>query len=172
MAAVYGIIKNHNGCISVDSEPGRGTTFKVYLPATEASVPAAPKPESTVPTGTETILVIDDEEIVLELTEKTLERLGYRVLCARNGEEAVKLAQNFDGDIHLALLDMGMPVMGGAEAYPLLMEARPQLKVLICSGYELDKSSQGLLDAGADGFIQKPFRVYALAQMLRDVLDG
>jgi len=171
LAAVYGIIKNHGGRITVYSEPGQGATFKIYLPATPAEIPAWPKPESGIPTGTETLLVIDDEAIVLDATRKMLERLGYQVLCARNGEEALELARSFEGDIHLALLDMGMPVMGGAEAWPRLKEIRPGLKVIVCSGYELDASSQALLDAGASAFLQKPFRVTELAQALRRALE-
>ncbi len=172
LAAIYGIIRNHEGHISVHSEVGRGTTFKIYLPATEAEIPAPPKPTREIPTGTETVLVVDDEEMVLEVTRRMLERLGYRVLCAHNGKEAVETARSFDGDIHLALLDMGMPVMGGEEAYPMLMEALPELKVILYSGYEPDSASLALLDAGAKAFLHKPFRVEVLAQAIRKVLDG
>ncbi len=125
----------------------------------------------SVPTGTETILVVDDQQMVLDIAQKILVRLGYQVLLARDGREAVEIARNYDGEIHLALLDLTMPRMGGSEAYPLLMRARPQLKVLVCSGYELDSASQALLDAGASAFVQKPFRLRTLASQIRESLD-
>jgi two-component system, cell cycle sensor histidine kinase and response regulator CckA len=99
-----------------------------------------------------------------------LPRLGYGTLVARNGREAVELARTHAGPILLALLDMGMPVMGGAEAFGLLREVRPGLKVIISSGYELDGAAQQLLDRGADGFLQKPFRMNELAALLREAL--
>ena len=170
LAAAYGIVKNHGGHLVVSSEFGQGSTFTVYLPVSEKQ-PRLPKkqaPRSAV--GEETILVIDDEPVVLEVTRDILERLGYRILCAHDGQEAVEIAQSYEGDIHVAVLDMGMPVMGGAQAYPLLMKARPNLKVLISSGYELDPAAQTLLDAGASAFIQKPFRAHVLATTVRKAL--
>ncbi len=172
LAAVYGIVKNHGGYISVYSEPARGAAFKVYLPVTDESPVKRRKSVSNVPTGTGTVLVVDDEPSVIDVTKRMLERLGYRTLTASNGHEAVELAKNFDGDIHLAILDMGMPVMGGAEAFPLLMAARPNLKVVVCSGYELDRAAQALLDAGASAFVQKPFRRADLAPVVRAAIDG
>jgi len=170
LAAAYGIVKNHGGHLVVSSELGQGSTFTVYLPVSEKQ-PRLPKmqtPRSAV--GEETILVIDDEPVVLEVTREILERLGYRILCAHDGQEAVEIAQSYEEDIHVAVLDMGMPVMGGAQAYPLLMKARPNLKVLISSGYELDPAAQALLDAGASAFIQKPFRAHVLATTVRKAL--
>jgi CheY-like chemotaxis protein len=102
---------------------------------------------------------------------KLLTRFGYSVLTATNGQEAIEVARTFDGEIHLVLLDMGMPVMGGAEAYPLLRHARPEIKVIIYSGYELDATAQALLDAGASAFIQKPFQMTALGAEIRRALQ-
>ena len=174
LAAVYGIVKNHQGHISVYSQEGVGTSFKIYLPAADVALPAA-RPQQlreTLCAGTETVLLIDDEEIVQCVTAQILEELGYRVILARNGLEAVEIAKTFDGDIHLALLDMGMPIMGGAQTFPLLIQARPKLKVVICSGYELDPAAQDLLDAGASAFIQKPFRAQTLANALREAIES
>jgi len=170
LAAVYGIVQNHGGEIIPYSEAGLGSTFKVYLPATVESVRKVPEGKAENLAGTETVLIIDDEKAVVDVTKRILERLGYSVLISRNGREAVEIAQEYAGEIHLALLDMGMPVMGGQEAFPLLLESRPNLKVIICSGYELEPSSQALLDAGAHSFLQKPFQVRTLGQQIRHAL--
>jgi CheY-like chemotaxis protein len=172
LAAAYGIVKNHGGYIGVESTPGRGTVFSLCLPATaRTAAPAAPI-RRAFPTGDETILLVDDDEAVVDVTRAILERLSYRVLVARHGVEAVEIARAYDGPIHLALLDMGMPLAGGAEAFPFLREARPDMRVLISSGYEMNDVVEGLLAAGADAFLQKPYRISGLARGLRQVLDG
>ncbi len=168
LAAVDGIISNHGGVISVHTELGLGTTFKAYLPKTDQEPAQQRRSVAKVPDGTETVLIIDDEPMVRNVAKRMLERLGYKTLTANNGHEGVELARSFAGDIHLAILDMGMPVMGGAQAFPLLKEARPDLKVLICSGYELDRAAQELLDAGASAFVQKPFRMADLGPAVRE----
>jgi len=171
LAAAYGIVKNHRGYIGVESLLGRGTTFSIYLPAVSA-VPRPPAPvHDPFPTGDETLLLVDDDEAVIDVTKSILERLRYRVLVARHGIEAVEMARTFDGPIDLALLDMGMPFAGGAEAFPFLKAARPEMRILISSGYEMNEVVQGLLAAGADAFLQKPYRVTALARGIRRVLD-
>lgn len=173
LAAVYGIVKNHGGYISARSEIGKGTAFEIYLPAVESEM--LPEPKSTgsfAHQGNETILIIDDEKMILKVTREILEGFGYRILQAENGQDGVDLAQSFDGEIHLAILDMGMPVMDGAEAFPLLKEARPKMKVLLCSGYDLDSAAQSLIEAGADAFIKKPFRAEQIAREIRNALDN
>jgi CheY-like chemotaxis protein len=175
LAAVYGIVKNHGGHILARSEEGNGTTFIVYLPTVKtrevkrALAVAEDLPD--IPRGSETILLIDDEEIVLGVTRRSLELLGYRVLTASHGQEAIDLALNHDGPIHLAIMDMSMPILSGPETYPLLIELRPAIKVIIASGYELDDAAQALLDHGALAFLQKPFRLECLGREVRKALD-
>jgi CheY-like chemotaxis protein len=175
LAAAYGIVRNHGGHMLVYSKQGTGSTFEVYLPAKVdqyRSIVSSPAPVATRDiTGTETILIIEDDELVRKMMDKLLDHFGYSVLIATNGQEAIEIAQAFDGEIHLALLDMGMPVMDGAETYPLLKQARPDIKVIIYSGYELDATAQALLDAGANAFIQKPFQMNALGAEIRRVLQ-
>jgi DNA-binding NtrC family response regulator len=119
----------------------------------------------------QTILVVEDEEMVLGLLDEMLKIWGYQPLLAGNGEEAVNIAKTYTGEIHLALLDMGMPIMSGAAAYPLLKQARPDMKIILCSGYELDETAQSVLAAGASAFIQKPFEMDALAAEIRRTLS-
>lgn len=171
LAAVYGILKNHDGHITVQSQLGKGSTFTIYIPATEAQIPASVQALPEIPTGDETVLIIDDEEIVQSVTQQILEYLGYSVMIAQNGKEALDILNKQDKRIDLALLDMGMPVMAGAEAFPLMLKIDPRLKVIICSGYELDAASQKLLDKGARAFVQKPFRMAVLGNEIRRVLD-
>ena len=174
MAAVYGIIKSHDGAITVDSEPGKGTVVHIYLPAVEAKeeAKAVKQLKTEIAMGEGTVLIIEDEEPLLDLFRQILERLGYRVLMATTGKQAVELARTFDGQIELALLDIKLPDMDGGRVYPLIMEARPDLKVIVCSGYSIDGPAQAILDAGAEGFIQKPFSIAPFAEKLKEVLEG
>ena len=176
MAAVYGIIKSHDGAITVDSELGKGTVVRIYLPAIsveskEQEAKAVREPEVEIAMGEGTILVIEDEKQLVDLFRQILERLGYRVLVAETGKEAVELAKTFDGQIDLALLDIKLPDMDGGRVYPLIMEARPDLKVIVCSGYSIHGPAQKILDAGAEGFIQKPFSIAPFAEKLKEVLE-
>lgn len=177
LAAAYGIVTNHLGHIAVESEPGRGTTVTIYLPASTTSAGTAlagtaPVPRLPYPTGDETILLVDDDDAVVSVTRAILERLHYRVLVARNGIEALDLAQGHPGPIDLALLDLGLPMAGGAEVLPGLMAARPGLRVVIATGYECTDTVEQLLRSGAHAFLQKPYRVGGLAATVRRVLDG
>ena len=175
MAAVYGIVKNHDGWISVDSQLGKGTIVRIYLPAISVGIKEqepeeVKEPERELAMGEGTILVIEDDEVLLEMNREILERLGYRVLEAKTGREGVEIAKTFDGQIDLALLDIKLPDMSGTQVYPLIMDARPDLKVVVCSGYSIDGPARKILDAGAEGFIQKPFLIAALAEKLKEVL--
>ena len=174
MAAAFGIVKNHNGWISVDSELGKGTIVKIYLPAVEAPVKkdAKPKPKTEWIKGEGTILVIDDEDPVINVSRAMLERMGYRVLEAKTGQEAIDVVKNFDGEIELAMLDILLPGIGGESIYPLLMKARPNLKVIVFTGYSIKGPAQNILNAGAEGFIQKPFSMSELSEKLKKILGG
>ena len=173
MAAVYGIIRNHDGWITVDSELNKGTIIHIYLPGIEAEEiekETILESAAEMPKGEGAILIIEDEEMVMSVIRAILERLGYRMLEAKTGREAVEIAETFDGDIDLALLDIKLPDIQGDKVYPLIMKARPNLKVLVCSGYSID-TARDILDAGAQDFIQKPFNVKELSQKLRRILE-
>ena len=176
MPAVYGIVKNHDGWIYVDSELGKGTTVRIYLPAISAGsregAKAVTQPEVELGIGEGTILVIEDEEVVIEVTQTMLERLGYRVMVARTGKAAVHIAETFDGQIDLALLDIKLPDMEGGKVYPLIMKARPDLKVIVFSGFAIEGPAREILDAGAQDFIQKPFSLATLSEKVKEVLEG
>jgi len=172
MAAVYGIVKNHDGWISVDSESGSGTVVSIYLPSIEVGEKRDEKPQDASVKGTGTILIIEDEDMVIEAIQGMLERLGYRVMTAKTGEDAVHIIQSFDGDIDLALLDIKLPDMEGGKLYPLIMKSRPTLKVIVCSGYAIDGPAQEILNFGAQGFLQKPFSISSLSEKVKEVLEG
>jgi len=172
MAASYGIVRHHDGWISIDSELDKGTTVRIYLPAFEAQVKEAVKPKTDLPKGARTVLIIEDEEMIMRVNRALLERLGYHVLGAKTGREAINIAKTFDGDIDLAILDIVLPDMGGKAIYPHIMEARPNLKVIACSGYPFDGPAREILNAGAQGFIEKPFLLTTLSEKLKKVLEG
>lgn len=172
MASAYGIVKNHDGYIYIDSEPGKGTAVRIFLPSVEIVETKAKISKSEVTLGTGTILVIEDEEMLLDMIRAMLENLGYRVLCAKTGKEAISIATSFDGDIDLALLDINLPDMGGNRIYPFIKEARPKMKVIVCSGYSLDSPAQEILNAGAQDFIQKPFDFKEISIKIKSVLEG
>jgi PAS domain S-box-containing protein len=172
LATVFDIARQTGGAISVYSEPGLGATFRVYLPAVAATRPvAAAAPAAGAPSGTETILLAEDETAVRLLVEKILARRGYRVLPAANPAEALQIASAERGSIDLLVSDVVMPLMSGADLYMKLREARPELRVLFMSGFADDAIARhGVLASGAP-FIQKPFTGPALAQKVRESID-
>jgi len=171
LAMVYGIVKNHGGSIFAQSEKGKGSTFTLYLPASDKSVPPEEKPVPKAVRGHETILLIDDEEVVLTVTQQLLENLGYRVIPARNGQEALDRYREKRSEISLVILDMIMPDMKGSEIFEHLKKIDPAVKVLLSSGYSIDGWAGQLLEQGCKAFIQKPFSVSELSQKVREVLD-
>ena len=171
LASVYGIVKNHGGFINVYSEKGEGTTFNIYLPASEKGVVEEKKAAREVVEGEGTILLVDDEEMITEVGELLLEKLGYRVLIAKSGQEAIDVyGMNMD-DIGLVILDMIMPGMGGGETYDRLKEINSDIKVLLSSGYSINGQAREILDRGCNGFIQKPFSMNEISQIIKEHLD-
>ncbi|UCG07909.1 MAG: response regulator [Desulfobacterales bacterium] len=172
LASAYGIIKNHNGIIRVYSEEGHGATFSIYLPAAEARDTEVAEVKSDLVKGSETILLVDDEEGPIMVEELMLKELGYKVLPARSGKEAIELYEANRDTLGLVALDMIMPEMSGRETYERLKEIDPDVKVLLVSGYSLNKQIEELIAMGCNGFIQKPFDILQLSQKLREVLDA
>jgi two-component system cell cycle sensor histidine kinase/response regulator CckA len=171
LASVYGIIRNHGGIITVYSEKGKGTTFTIYLPASEKEVIEDKDLAEEVLTGTETVLLVDDEDMVIDVGEQVLKELGYKVLSARSGKEAIELYEANKDKIDIVILDMIMPEMGGGETYDGMKEINPDTKVLLSSGYSIDGQATEILERGCDGFIQKPFDVKQLSKNIRKILD-
>src|SRR6266566_7734702 len=178
LATVYGIVKQSEGYITAYSEPGHGTTFKIYLPraaapgAASPTPPAPPAPQGKATArGSETILVVEDEEAVRSLSRRALEASGYTVLAAADGPDAVRLLERYGGPIHLVLTDVIMPGMNGRELVQRLVQRRPGLRVLYMSGYPGDAIvHRGALEPGT-AFLQKPFMPEDLARKVREVLD-
>jgi len=171
LASSYGIIKNHGGFINVYSEKGHGTTFNIYLPASEKEVSEEKKPSGETVRGTETVLFVDDEDIIIEVAEELFKELGYKVLIARGGKEAVEIYEKNKDRIDMLVLDMIMPDMSGSVTYDRLKEIDPDIKVLLSSGYSINGQATEIMDRGCNGFIQKPFKLKELSQKLREVLD-
>ncbi len=172
LAMVYGIVKNHGGFLSVESVPNEGTEFRLLLPASarEARPAAEPAREEPAARGTETILFVDDEESLQSLADQMLSRLGYRVLTAGNGADAVRIFRERHPEIAVVILDLVMPGMGGEEAFRQLKEIDPSARILLSSGYAMEGRPRSLLAAGAAGFLQKPYRLGDLGAALRRVI--
>jgi two-component system, cell cycle sensor histidine kinase and response regulator CckA len=171
LASAYGIIKNHGGFINVYSEKGHGTTFTLYLPVSMGKAAETKPPEDVLLTGEETILVVDDEKVNIEMIKELLEKLGYKVLKAQSGKKAIELYRKHSKDIQLVMLDMIMPEMNGKETFIKLIEIDKNVCVLLASGYSINGEAKTIIDLGCKGFIQKPFRIEELSQKIREVLD-
>jgi len=173
LAMVYGIVKQNNGFINVHSEPGHGTTFKIYLPWCQAQAETEDGvQEKITPGGTETVLVVEDEKMILEFVCTILEERGYKVLSAGTPADALSMARKYNSPIHLLITDVVMPGMNGRELKEELMPLSPDIKTLYMSGYTADVITiKGIIDEGT-AFLQKPFTIDSLALKVREVLDG
>jgi two-component system cell cycle sensor histidine kinase/response regulator CckA len=174
LPTVYGIIKQSNGYVWVYSEPGLGTTFKIYLPLQSDAVPIESGPAATpIPAGTETVLLVEDDEAVRTLARKILLRQGYKVLEARHGVDGLAVSRAFTERIHIVVSDVVMPEMNGRQLVEGLTTERPGIRVLYMSGYTNDDIlRRSLLDVGGHRVLQKPFTTAALAQAVRAALDA
>jgi two-component system cell cycle sensor histidine kinase/response regulator CckA len=171
LASVYGIIKNHDGYIEVDSEKSRGTTFTIFLPASQKAVKGSDEAAFRLIKGSGTMLIVDDERLVLDVSVSMVEKLGYTVLKAQNGKEAVDIFNANLDKIKLVILDIIMPDMGGGEVYEKIKAIKPDIKVLLASGYSVDGQAIELLERGCDGFIQKPFTMEELSAKIRQIME-
>ena len=171
LASAYGIIKNHSGMIHVYSKKDEGTTFSIYLPASEKEIIEQKALPEEIFRGTETVLLVDDEDMIIDIGEKILKMMGYEVITAISGREALRLYKENQAEIDLVVLDMIMPGMSGGETYDRLKGINPNVKVLLSSGYSMDGQASEILKRGCSGFIQKPFRMSHLSQIIREILD-
>ena len=171
LASVYGIIKSHGGYINVYSEQEKGTVFTIYLPASqkEASIEKEAAPAAIIK-GSGTVLLIDDEKMILDVGIELLEELGYTVESAMSGQEAIDIFKEDPNKIDLVIMDMIMPEMGGGETFDRLKEIDPDVKVLLSSGYSINGQATKILRRGCDGFIQKPFNMNQLAEKVQKIL--
>jgi nitrogen-specific signal transduction histidine kinase/ActR/RegA family two-component response regulator len=173
LSIVYGIVKNHKGFINVYSEPGHGTTFKIYFPITDRTLldeaEALPK---EIPNGTETILIIDDEVTLLNLTKEILEGLGYKVLTAEGALTGINVFKEFYSKVDLVILDMLMPEMTGTEVYPILKSLNHNISVLLATGLSVGEKVDHLVSMGVNDVIGKPYSVNDLALHVRKALGS
>lgn len=171
LASAYGIIKHHDGIIKVYSEKNKGTTFDIYLPASEKELKKEKKLPEEVLKGTETVLLVDDEDMIMQVGKEILKAMGYKVLVAGSGKEAIEIYKKNKDKIDIVILDMIMPDIGGGEVYDSMKEITPNVKVLLSTGYSIDGQATEILRRGCDGFIQKPFNMHELSIKIREILD-
>ncbi|HSR10309.1 MAG TPA: response regulator [Thermodesulfobacteriota bacterium] len=170
LASVYGIVKGHGGFINVYSEIGHGTVFNIYLPASGQKIPVEKKAAGEILTGSESILLVDDEETITEVMGKALTLTGYKVFLARGGEEALRIYAKDRDRIDVVVLDMIMPGMNGGKVFDRLREMDPGVKVILSSGYSIDGDAAQIMARGCNGFIQKPFGIKELSLKIREIL--
>ncbi len=172
LSMVYGVIKNHGGFIELQSKEGKGTKFDIFLPATTLKPEESQVVELEARGGKETILLVDDEEIIRNLAKDILEFKGYRIVLARDGFEAINIYKQANKNIDLVILDMIMPKLGGKETFRKLKEINPSIKCILSSGYTKETIAREILEEGVLGFVQKPYRVSELSSIVRTAIDS
>ena len=170
LASVYAIVKHHRGIIRVDSQPGQGSTFHIFLPVSAKAAITEPTRDDAILRGSGTVLLVDDEDGIRMVAGRILQQLGYQVLSAPSGLQALEIYRRERDRIDLVILDMLMPGMGGAETFQELKGLDSGVRVLLSSGYSLDKEIQQVIASGARGFIQKPYRLAALYHQVAEIM--
>jgi|GEM_PF-722568 len=170
LASAYGIIQNHQGIITADSQAGQGATFSVCLPASEVKIKQIVPPEIKIDSGAETVLLVDDEDIIVDVGSHMLKKMGYTVFAAHSGREALDVFEAQGHRIDIVILDMIMPDLSGSATFDRIRTMNPDTKVLLASGYSRDGQAEDIINRGCDGFIQKPFDMEQLSDKLRKVL--
>jgi CheY-like chemotaxis protein len=170
LASAYGILRNHGGAIKAFSKKGEGSTFVVYLPMTDLPVEKQKERTEEIRSGNETVLLVDDEDNIIQVTREMLERMGYDVLVARNGNEAVKVVKEDPHKVDLLILDMIMPGLSGGKTFDMIREIRGDLKVLLSSGYSINGEAEEILRRGCNGFIQKPYTMNELSRKIAHII--
>ena len=171
LASVYGIIKNHDGIIDVESRQGEGTTFTVYLPASEKKSEQDTEESPEIVKGSGTVLLVDDEEMIVEVGAEMIRAIGYDVITASQGHQAIDIYKERGPEIDVVLLDMIMPTMGGGELFDELKNIDNDVRVILSSGYSLDGKASEIINRGCNGFIQKPFDIKELSGKLQQVMQ-
>lgn len=172
LASVYGIIKAHGGYIDVESKKGHGTAFYIYLPKSKAGLAYSKNKPAEMIKGSGTVMIADDEAMVLEIAIEYLETLGYKVIQAKGGLEAAAIYKEKRHEIDLVILDLIMPDMGGGEVYDIIKAVNPDVKAILSSGYSVEGQASEILERGCNGFIQKPFNMETLSSQIKEVLNS
>jgi nitrogen-specific signal transduction histidine kinase/CheY-like chemotaxis protein len=172
LATVFGIVRSHGGFISVYSEESEGTSFKVYLPASAEAAEETHPRAGRLAGGTEMVLLVDDEAAVRTVAEKMLVKLGYEVLVAEDGNEALELYRQQGDRIDVVIIDMIMPGLGGGELFDQLRGLDPGVRVMLSSGYSINGEARSIIERGCRAFIQKPYNLKDLSEKLRELLEG
>jgi len=171
LSIVHGVVKNSNGVMNVQSAPGKGVSFQIYLPAVEIDMPAAGEPETALPTGNEKILLVDDESVIAEVGKMLLERLGYQVVASLSSVEALELFEKDFESYDLVVTDMTMPVITGKDLAGKLMGIRADIPIILCTGHSYQIDKETALKMGIKAFVMKPLNLHEFAQTVRKVLD-
>ena len=172
LASVYGIVKGHGGYIHVKSNQGEKTTFEIYMPAHKRKIVQKENKIGDIIKGDGTVLLVDDDETIIEVGQNMLRVIGYDVLIASNGKEAIEKYKQYHENIQIVILDMIMPEMNGSDTYDRLKEINPDIKVLLSSGYNKDGMAAEILNRGCNGFIQKPFHLKELSLNLFNLVEN